>query len=160
MPIHSYADDTILNFSTSYNRCPTQQVWSDSRRNAIEHLTSALSLVSDWGRANVVLFNAWKTQFLQLSTRHNLPDNYPLFFNATQMALSSTSNTFGLSFTKNLNWNFHIFSLAKSPSKKLGVQWCLRSFFSRIQLLAVCRDLIRSCMEYSSHVWGSSTHTG
>ena len=29
----------------------------------------------------VVVFNASKTQFLQLSTRHNLPDNYPLFFN-------------------------------------------------------------------------------
>ena len=52
--------------------------------------------------------NASKTQFLQLSTRHNLPDNYSLFFNDTQLTLSSTLNTLGLSFTKNLDWQFHI----------------------------------------------------
>ena len=46
-------------------------------------------MISDWGRANLVLFNALKTQFLQLSTQHNLPDNYPLFFNGTQLPLSS-----------------------------------------------------------------------
>ena len=133
-PIHSYADDTTLHFSTSYNRCPTQQEWSGSRRDAIGRLTSDLSLVSDWGRANLVLFNASKTQFLQLSTRHNLPDNYPLFFNDTQVPLS-TLNTLGLSFTKNLNWQFHISTLAKSVFKKLSVLWRLRPFFSPSQLL-------------------------
>ena len=59
-------------------------------RDAIGCLTSDLSLVSDWGRTNLVLFNASKTQFLQLSTRHNLLDNYLLFFNDTQLPLSST----------------------------------------------------------------------
>ncbi|ORD92879.1 hypothetical protein ECANGB1_2401, partial [Enterospora canceri] len=115
--------------------------------------------VSNWGRANFVLFNASKTQFLQLFTRHNLPDNYPLFFNDTQLPLSSTLNTLVLSFTKNLNWKFHISTLAKSASKKLGVLWRLRPFFSPSQLLALYRGLIRPCMEYGSHVWGGSTHT-
>ena len=122
-------------------------------------LTSNLSLVSDWGRANLVLFNASKTQCLQLSTRLNLPDNYPLFFNYTQLSLSSTLNTLGLYFTKNLNLQFHISTLAKSASKKLGVLWRLRPFFSPSQLLPLYRDLIRPCMENGSHVWGSSTHT-
>ena len=67
-PIHSYADDTTLHFSTLYNRRPTQQELSHSRQDAIGRLTSDLSLVSDWGKANLVLFNASKTQFLQLST--------------------------------------------------------------------------------------------
>ena len=40
-PIHSYADDT------TYNRRPTQQELSDSRRDAIGRLTSDLSLASD-----------------------------------------------------------------------------------------------------------------
>ena len=122
-PIHSYADHTTLHFSMSYNRHPTQQELSDSRRDAIECLTSDLSLVSDWSRANLTLFNASKTQFLQVSTRYNLPDNYPLFSNDTQLPLSSTLNTVSLSFTKNLNWQFHISILAKSASKKLGVLW-------------------------------------
>ena len=60
-PIHSHADDTTLHFSTSYNRRPTKQELSDSRRDAIGRLTSDLSLVFDWGRANLDLFIASKT---------------------------------------------------------------------------------------------------
>ena len=48
--IQSYADDTTLQFSTSYNRHPTQQEINDSRRDVIGHLTSDLSLISDWDR--------------------------------------------------------------------------------------------------------------
>ena len=101
--IHSYADDTTMHFSTSYNRHLTQQELNGSRRDAIGSLTSDFSLVSDKGRANLVLFNASKTLFLQLSTRHNLPDNYPFFFNDTQLPLSPILKTLVLSFTKNLN---------------------------------------------------------
>ena len=90
-------------------------------RDAIGRLSSDLSVVFDRGRANLVLFNASKTQFLQLSTRYKLPDIHPLFFNDTQLPLSSTLNTLGLSITKNLNWQFHISTFAKSASKKLGV---------------------------------------
>ena len=157
--IHSYADDSILHFSTSFPRQQSQQELHDSRRDATERLTSDLSIISEWGRANLVLFNASKTQFLHLSTRHNLPDNYPLFFNDTQLSPSSTLNILGLSFTKNLNWKFHISTLAKSASMKLGVLCRLRQFFSSSQMLTLYRGLIRPCMEYASHVWGGSTHT-
>ena len=148
-----------LPFFTLYNRRPTQQELSDTRRDAIGRQASDLSLVSDWGRANLVLFNTWKAQFLQLSTRHNFPVNYPYFFNDTQLLLSSTLNTLSLSFIKNLNWQFHISTFAKSASKKLGILWCLRPFFSPSQLLALYLGLIRPCMEYGSHFWGGSTHT-
>ena len=161
-PIHSYADDTTLHFLTSYNRRPTQQELNDSRRDAIGRLTYVLSFVFDWGRANLVLFNASKTQFLQLSTRHNLLDNYLFFFNDTELPLSSTLNTLGLSFTKNLTWQFHISTLANSSSKNLGVLWRLRPFFSSSQLLALYRGLICPCMEYGSHVWegvGFNSHS-
>ena len=106
-----------------------------------------------------MMSNLPSSKLLQQSTQHNLPDNYPLFLNDTQLPLSTTLNTLGLSFTKNLNWQFHISALAKSASKKLGVLWCLRPFFSSSQLLALYRGLIRPYMEYSSHVWGGSTHT-
>ena len=97
------------------------------------------SFASFWfGRANLVLFNPSKTQFLQLSTQHNLPDNFPIFFNDTQLSLSSTLNTRGLSFNKNLNWQFHISTLAKSASKKLGVLWRLHPFF--FSLPATCSE--------------------
>ena len=144
-PIHSYADDTTLYFTSSYNRRPTQQDLSDSRRDAIGRLTSDFSLVSDWGRENLVLFITSTTQFLQLSTRLNLPDSYPLSF---------TLNTLGLSFTKNFTCQFHIFTLAKSASKKFGCPMASSSMFSSSQLLALYRGLIRPCMEYCSYILG------
>ena len=65
-PIHSYADDTSLHFSTSFHRRPTlQEVYSSrreaserptlqevhsSRREASERLTSDLSKISDWAK--------------------------------------------------------------------------------------------------------------
>merc|ERR1712035_254448 len=72
---------------------------------------------------------------------------------------SSTLNILGLSFTKTLNWKFHISSLAKSASSKLGVLYRLKKFFSPSQLLTVYKGLVRPCMECASHVWGGSTHT-
>ena len=90
---------------------PKQEL-SESRRDTIGRLTSDLSSVSDWGRAKLVLFNGSKAPFLQLSTRHSFPDNYILFYNDTQLPLSSTLNTLDLSFSRNLNWQFYISTLA------------------------------------------------
>ncbi len=107
-PIHSYADDSTLHFSTSFDRRPTLQDLQDSGLEAAERLTSYLVIISKWGRRNLVSLNASKTQFLHLSTQHNLP----LFFDNTQLSHSSTLNILGLSFTQNLNWKLHISSLS------------------------------------------------
>ncbi|MPC40869.1 hypothetical protein E2C01_034442 [Portunus trituberculatus] len=59
-------------------------------------------------RENLVVFKASKTQFLRLLTQHNLPDNYALFFNDSQLLPSSA-----------------LYILA---SMKFGVLRCLRQF--------------------------------
>ncbi len=84
-PIHSYADDSTVPFSTSFDRRSTLQDLQDSRLEVAECLPSDLAFISDWGRRNLVSFNASKTQFLHLSTRRNLPNSYPLFFDNTQL---------------------------------------------------------------------------
>jgi hypothetical protein len=158
-PIHSYADDTTLHFSTSFANRPSQQLLNTSRDDAVACLTSDLSLISDWGKENLVVFNASKTQFLHLSTRYNLPNDYPLYFDDTQLNPSSSLNILGVSFSHDLSWRDHITSLAKTASKKLGVLRRFRDFFTPTQLLSLYRGLIRPCMEYGCHVWGGSPHT-
>ena len=157
--IHSYADDTTIHVSFTFPRFPSSQSLNSARESAIEHLTNQLSIISNWGIENLVAFNASKTQFLQLSTRRNLPTDYPLFFNTTQLKPSSNLNLLGLNFSPDLSWKDHITSLAISASKKLGVLRRFSKFFSPRQLLALYRGQIRPCMEYASHVWGSSPHT-
>ncbi len=46
-PIHSYADDTTLYYSTSFDRHPNLQELQISRNDATERLTSALSIIPD-----------------------------------------------------------------------------------------------------------------
>ncbi len=73
-PTHSYAEDSTLHFPTSFDRRPTLQDLQDFRLEAAQSLTSDLAIISDWGRWNLVSFNASKTQFLHLPKRHNLPN--------------------------------------------------------------------------------------
>ncbi|KAL7641293.1 UNVERIFIED_CONTAM: hypothetical protein RMT77_008431 [Armadillidium vulgare] len=158
-PIHSYADDSTLHYSFHFERRPSQQQLIEARRVALEQLISDLSLISNWGKENMVVFNASKTQFLHLSTRHNLPHNYDIFFENTQLKPSSLLNILGVSFSRDLSWKDHITSLSKQASKRLGVLRRLQYFFTPPQLLALYRGVVRPCMEYASHIWGGSTHT-
>ncbi len=127
-PIHSYADDTTLHYSTSFKRQPNPEELETSRNDATERLTSDLSIISDWGRRNLDSFSAPITQFLHLLTRQDLPHSYPLFFNNTQLSPSLILNCLGLSFTQKFNWKFHILSLARSASSRLGVLYRLQPF--------------------------------
>ncbi len=158
-PIDSYADDSTLQHSITFKRRPSQIELHNARLDATERLASDLSIISDWGRRNLVSFSASKTQFLHLSTRHYLPDTYPLFFDNTRLSSFSTLNILGLSLSNDLNWKFHISSLSKSDSAKFGVLYRLRQHFSLSQMLTIYKGLIRPCMENVSHVWGGSTHT-
>ncbi|KAL7643214.1 UNVERIFIED_CONTAM: hypothetical protein RMT77_006505 [Armadillidium vulgare] len=158
-PIHSYADDSTLHYSFEFDKRPTQQQLIDSRRMALEQLTSDLSLISNWGRENMVVFNASKIQFLHLSTRHNLPHNYDILFENTQFEPSSVLNILGVSFSRDLSWKDHITSLSKQASNRLGVLRRLQNYFTPPQLLALYRGVVCPCMEYASHIWGGSTHT-
>ncbi len=141
-------------FSTSIDRKPTLQDLQDSRLETAERLISDLALISD-GKRNLISFSASKTQFLHLSTRQNLPNSYPLFFDNTQLSPSSTINILGLSFTQNLNWKVHISSLTISAFSNLGGLYRLRQFLSPAQLMSIYRGLVRPRMEYASPVWGA-----
>src|SRR5678816_1204109 len=52
-----------------------------------------------------------------------------------------------------------VITVARTASKKLGVLFRLRDFFSSSQLLQLYKGLIRPCMEYCSHICGGSGFT-
>ncbi|MPC63987.1 hypothetical protein E2C01_058096 [Portunus trituberculatus] len=78
------------------------------------------------------MLNDSKTQFFHQSTRHNIPDNYPLFFNDTELFPSSTLNY--IEFAHNLSWKPHFSSHAKTASIKLDVLRGLLQFLPPLQL--------------------------
>lgn len=89
-PIHSYTDDSTLHFSTSFHRWPTQQELDDSKLESPKHLTTDLTIISNWGKKNLLSFNISKTWFLHQSSQHTLPNAYHQFFDNTQLSPSPT----------------------------------------------------------------------
>ena len=57
-----------------------------------------------------------------------------------------------------MSWKAHTDQIAKSASRKLGVLFRCRRYFSSDQLLKLYIGLIRPCLEYCSHIWGGSNY--
>src|ERR1700755_781593 len=140
-------------FSFQIERRPSQEQLIDSRRVALEQLTSDLSCISNWDRENMVVFNVSNTQFLHLSTRHS----YDVFFENTLLKPSSLLNILDVSFSHDLSCKDHNISLSKQTSKRLGVLRRLQYFFNPIS--QHYRGVVRTCMEFASHIWGGSSYT-
>ena len=119
-------------------------------------VNSDLESISEWGAQNLVTFNASKTQFLPVSLSTN-PSDPQVLFNGNLIEPLSSINILGVQITSNLSWKAHIDQIAKSASRKLGVLFRCRRYFSSDQLLKLYIGLIRPCLEYCSHIWGGSS---
>ena len=153
--MHSFADDSTLHISSNFNSQPSSATRSNSRTELSTTINSDLRRVSDWGDRNLVKFNASKTQFLpiSLSANSSLPS---IIFEDNSIEPLSSINILGVQISSNLSWRNHIIQITKSASKKLGVLFRCKKFFSSVQLFKLYIGLIRPCLEYCSHVWGSS----
>ena len=49
--------------------------------------------------------------------------------------------------------------LLSQPQKKLGVLFRCKQYFNSAQLFKLYTGFIRPCLEYCSHIWGSSPYT-
>ena len=58
----------------------------------------------------------------------------------------------GLTFSSKLDWDSNIFSIAKTPCKKIGGLICSVKFLSPEFALYLYKSTIHSCMEYCCHV--------
>ena len=121
-------------------------------------INSDLQSISEWGTRNLVKFNTSKTQLLTISLS-NTPSNYPIIFEDSEIPSLNSVNILGLQISSSLSWRDHIVQIAKSASKKLGVLFRCKQYFNSDQLFKLYTGFIRPCLEYCSHIWGSSPYT-
>ena len=157
-PVHSYADDSTLDKSSSFSSQPSSLSRSQSRIALSSAINTDLDRISNWGKVNLVKFNASKTQFLPISLS-TTPSVFDINFENSEIQPLSSINILGVNVNSNLSWRLHILEMAKSASRKLGVLFRCRAYFSSEQLLQLYKGLIRPCMEYCSHIWGGSPST-
>ena len=78
---------------------------------------------------------------------------------ASEIPPLNSINILGLQISSSLSWRDHIVQIAKSASKKLGVLFRCKQYFNAAQLFILYTGFIRPCLEYCSHIWGSSPYT-
>ena len=118
--VHSFADDSNLHKSSSFQCQPSSNARSQSRLAMSSTINSDLQSISEWGTRNLVKFNTSKTQLLTISLS-NTPSNYPIIFEDSEIPSLNSVNILGLQISSSLSWRDHIVQIAKSASKKLGV---------------------------------------
>ena len=156
--VHSFADDSNLHKSSSFQCQPSSNARSQSRLAMSSTINSNLQSISEWGTRNLVKFNTSKTQLLTISLS-NTPSNYPIIFEDSEIPSLNSVNILGLQISSSLSWRDHIVQIAKSASKKLGVLFRCKQYFNSAQLFKLYTGFIRPCLEYCSHIWGSSPYT-
>ena len=77
--IYSFADDSNLHKSSSFQCQPSSNARSQSRLAMSSTINSDLQSISEWGTRNLVKFNTSKTQLFTISFS-NTPSNYPIIF--------------------------------------------------------------------------------
>ena len=154
--IHSFADDTFLSSSFSFN--PNDHASTDiqlHRNISASLLSNDLTVIEKWGKDNLVSFNQSKTKQAVISRKRN--QNFPaVLMNGDELDTSASFTQLGLSLSSNLTLKTHIHSLAKHASQKLGFLARARGFFSSSHLLSIYKSQIRPSLEYCSHVWGGA----
>ena len=156
--VHSFADDSNLHKSSSFQFQPSSNVRSQSRLAMSSTINSDLQSISEWETRNLVKFDTSKTQLLTISLS-NTPSNYPIIFEDSEIPPLNSVNILGLQISSSLSWRDHSVQIAKPASKKLGVLFLCKQYFNSARLFKLYTGFIRPCLEYYSHIWGSSPYT-
>ena len=110
--VHSFADDSNLHKSSSFQCQPSSNARSQSRLVMSSTINSDLQSISEWGTRNLVKFNTSKTQLLTISLS-NTPSNYPIIFGDSEIPPLNSINILGLQISSSLSWRDHIVQIAK-----------------------------------------------
>ena len=145
-----FADDTRIYKSISYS----------------EHtklLQDDLINVSNWSLHNNMKLHADKFVYVNFNTRSskfplaNLPfykDNFQ-YITSEGTILETTDSVLdlGITFSEDLSWNHHTYSIAKKAKQKAG--WVLSAFKDRSPsvMKTLYKSLIRSLLEYCCPLW-------
>ena len=109
----------------------------------------------DWGKKQLVDFNAGKTQLVSFD-RSNNNGSIGVKMDGSVLEEKSSFQIMSLTFSSKLDWGSYIISIAKTASKKTEALIRSMNFLSPEVALYLYKSNIRPCMEYCCHVWAGA----
>ena len=106
-------------------------------------LASDLRDTLDLGIKRIVVFNAEETELFSLDWSSN-SDAIDVKMNWSVLEYKLFFKTLGLFFSSKFEWRFHIASVTKTASKKIGVLICLINEVA----LYLCKSTLLSCLDW------------
>ena len=106
----------------------------------------------DWGRKQLVAFNASKTHFISFDCSDSC-GAIDMKKDVSVLYKKSSFKMLLLFFSSKLDCGSYIVSIAKTTSKKIGALIHFMKFFSPEVAFYLYEYTIRPCMEYCCHVW-------
>ncbi|KAJ8722965.1 hypothetical protein PYW07_004145 [Mythimna separata] len=153
--IYGYADDSTVVERYLPSTQASKELIRSEREAMVERTNDSLQAVSEWGEANLVGFNATKTQ-ARLFTAKRSPFTLAPAFRNVSLECADRLQLLGVEISSDLNFGRFIESKAKIAARKLGVLAKVRQYFTPGQLLMLYKAQVRSCVEYCSHIWAGA----
>jgi hypothetical protein len=129
--------------------------------NSDEHVAASimnheLKKLSLWFRANRLMLNTSKTNFIAFSTRRKLSSDIALLIDDVPIKRVESAVFLGVILDEKLRWNFHIQRVRNKISRTIGIFSKLNQIFPRRVLITLYYSLVFPNLTYGIEVWGAA----
>ena len=139
-----YADDTSM-FSIGKNLVEVQH-----------NLSSHLSIMADWLKANKLSLNVKKTHYMVFAKRKYDISNVNVDIDGTPIEHVTCTKFLGVIIDENINWKKHVEYISNKISKGIGILHRCREYLCTKSLVNLYYAFVYPYMTYCIHVWGST----
>ena len=125
-------------------------------------LNSDLLKIQDWASQWKMSFNLDRTKQAQeiiFSRKKNATTHPPLFFNNSEIKLSSNQKHLGLTLDSKLSFNEHINDKIHQANKGVGLLRKLQTILPCNSLLTIYKSFIRPLLDYADVIYDQPSNT-
>lgn len=140
---HAYADDCTL----------TIRYKTEERASAVTTTNQHLSNISRWGEIWQVSFAPEKTQAMEVTRHHNLPNEMGLVLGTQELHREESIEILGVKFDSKMTMVAHVQDLAKRAAKKLTALRRIARFLDSGSCKILYNAQVRSHLEYAPLSW-------
>ena len=126
---------------------------SSDPQTLYNHLNIQLLSISKWMKANKLILNIDKTNYMLFGTRTTIQPHFNLIYSNKIINRVSTTKFLGVHIDEKLSWNHHINNLCQILSRNVGILYKLQ-FLPQNVLKMLYHSFITAHVNYCSIIWG------